>query len=123
MKKKIHLTNILLFISLPLLLCANNPMEILYLKNACNSCHGMYGEGMGASPRLQGVKESILFRRLKDLQKGKARTAFGTIMISFAKSLDENQTIEMAKYLSHLETKIDEDRYDEEYDPNDDGGS
>ena len=123
MKKKIHLTNILLFISLPLLLCANNPMEILYLKNACNSCHGMYGEGMGATPRLQGVKEEILLRRLKDLQQGKTRTAFGTIMISFAKSLDNNQTIEMAKYLSTLEIKIDEDRYDEEYDPNDDGGS
>jgi len=83
----------------------------------------MYGEGMGATPRLQGVKEEILLRRLKDLQQGKTRTAFGTIMISFAKSLDNNQTIEMAKYLSTLEIKIDEDRYDEEYDPNDDGGS
>ena len=108
---------------LTLSLYANNPMEILYLKNACNSCHGMYGEGMGATPRLQGVKESILLRRLKDLQEGKTRTAFGTIMISFAKSLDKNQTKAMAKYLSQLETKIDEDRYDEEYDPNDDGGS
>jgi len=109
--------------SLPIALCANNSMETFYLKNACNSCHGMYGEGMGATPRLQGVKESILLRRLKNLQQGKTRTAFGTIMISFAKSLDDNQTKEMAKYLSQLKTKIDEDRYDEEYDPNDDGGS
>lgn len=98
-------------------------MEQVYLKSACNSCHGMYGEGVGASPRLQGVKESILLRRLKALQQGKTRTAFGTIMISFARSLDDNQTIEMAKYLSQLEIKIDENRYDEEYDPNDDGGS
>jgi cytochrome c553 len=114
---------ILSILSITLLTFANNPMETLYLKNACNSCHGMYGEGMGATPRLQGVKEYILLRRLKDLQQGKTRTAFGTIMISFAKSLDANQTVEMAKYLSTLETKIDEDRYDEEYDPNDDGGS
>jgi len=113
----------ILYIFTIITLFASNPMETLYLKNACNSCHGMYGEGMGATPRLQGVKEYILLRRLKDLQQGKTRTAFGTIMISFAKSLDENQTIEMAKYLSTLETKIDEDRYDEEYDPNDDGGS
>jgi cytochrome c553 len=98
-------------------------MESLYLKNACNSCHGMYGEGMGANPRLQGVKEQTLLRRLKDLQKGKTRSAFGTVMISFAKSLDDNQTIEMAKYLSNLKTIIDEDRYDEEYDPAGDGGS
>ena len=102
---------------------ANPAMEQLYLKNACNSCHGMYGEGMGASPRLQGVKEHILLRRMKDLQKGKTRTAFGGVMISFAKALDENQTIEMAKYLSNLETKVDDDRYDIEYDPAGDGGS
>jgi len=98
-------------------------MEALYLKNACNSCHGMYGEGMGASPRLQGVREDILLRRLKDLQQGKTRSAFGTVMISFAKALDENQTKAMAKYLSNLKTKVNEDRYDIEYDPAGDGGS
>ena len=93
------------------------------MKNACNSCHGIYGEGMGASPRLQGVREETLLRRLKDLQAGKSRTAFGAIMISFAKALDENQTIQMAKYLSNLKTKVDDDRYDIEYDPAGDGGS
>ena len=93
------------------------------MKNACNSCHGIYGEGMGASPRLQGVREEILLRRLKDLQEGKTRTAFGAIMISFAKALDENQTIQMAKYLSNLKTKVNDERYDIEYDPAGDGGS
>jgi hypothetical protein len=47
----------------------------------------------------------------------------GSIMISFAKSLDENETREMAKYLSTLETKIDDNRYDIEYEPAGDGGS
>ena len=98
-------------------------MESLYLKNGCNSCHGMYGEGMGASPRLQGVREDVLLRRLKDLQKGKTRTAFGSVMISFAKTLDENQTIQMAKYLSNLKTTVNKDRYEIEYDPAGDGGS
>lgn len=83
----------------------------------------MYGEGMGASPRVQGIREKVLYRRLKDLQNGKTRSAFGTIMISFAKALDENQTKEMAKYLSNLETKVDENRYEIEYDPAGDGGS
>jgi len=106
-----------------LLYATNSDMEQLYLKNACNSCHGMYGEGMGASPRLQGVKEHILLRRLKDLQQGKARSANGGIMISFAKALDKNQTIEMAKYLSNLKTLIPDDRYDIEYEPAGDGGS
>ena len=83
----------------------------------------MYGEGMGASPRLQGKREAVLLRRLKDLQNGKTRSAFGTIMISFAKALDENQTIQMAKYLSNLKTKVNDDRYEIEYTPEGDGGS
>ena len=83
----------------------------------------MYGEGMGASPRLQGVREDILLRRLKDLQQGKPRSAFGSVMISFAKALDENQTIEKAKYLSNLKTNVDDERYDIEYEPAGDGGS
>lgn len=105
------------------ILFASQSMEQLYLKNACNSCHGMYGQGIGASPRLQGVREDVLLRRLKDLQQGKTRSANGTIMISFAKALDENQTKQMARYLSTLKTTISDDRYDEAYDPNGDGGS
>lgn len=112
-----------IFTALSLFSFANSEMEALYLKNACNSCHGMYGEGMGGSPRLQGIREDILLRRLKDLQQGKPRSAFGTVMISFAKALDENQTKEMAKYLSNLKTNTDDERYDIEYDPAGDGGS
>ena len=105
------------------MLSASNNMESVYLKNACNSCHGIYGEGMGASPRLQGQREDVLLRRLKDLQQGKTRTAFGSIMISFAKSLNKDQTIAMAKYLSKLKTIINKDRYDIEFDTAGDGGS
>ena len=112
-----------IFTALSLFSFANSEMEALYLKNACNSCHGMYGEGMGGSPRLQGIREDILLRRLKNLQQGKPRSAFGTVMISFAKALDENQTKEMAKYLSNLKTNTDDERYDIEYDPAGDGGS
>ena len=123
MTKETHLKKLILFSSLTMGIYANNPMEQIYLKNACNSCHGMYGEGIGASPRLQGVREEILLRRLKDLQEGKTRSAFGSIMISFAKALDEKQTIQMAKYLSTLKTVVADDRYEIEYEPSGDGGS
>ncbi len=84
----------------------------------------MYGEGMGASPRLQGVPEHVLLRRLEDLKNGKSpRSAFGSVMISFAKALDENETKEMAKYLSNLKTKVEDGRYEIEYEPAGDGGS
>ncbi|CAA6801852.1 MAG: Cytochrome c, class I [uncultured Sulfurovum sp.] len=104
-------------------LYSNSSMQQLYLKNACNACHGMYGEGIGASPRLQGVRKEILLRRLVDLQKGKTRSAFGSIMISFAKALDENQTIAMAQYLSELQPPENVERYEIEYEPSGDGGS
>ena len=116
--KKLFIFTALLYFS-----HANSEMEALYLQNGCNGCHGMYGEGMGASPRLQGVREEVLLRRLKDLQKGKTRSAFGTIMVSFAKALDENQTKAMAKYLSNLKTKVDDERYEIEYNRAGDGGS
>ncbi|RUM72188.1 MAG: cytochrome C [Sulfurovum sp.] len=113
----------LLIILLSLLGDANTSMEVLYLKNACHSCHGVYGEGMGNAPKLQGVNEKVLLQRLKNLQQGKTRFRSGEIMISFAKALDANQTIQMSKYLSTLKTKIDTNRYDTEYDPSGDGGS
>jgi len=83
----------------------------------------MYGEGTGASTRLQDQREEVLLKRLKNLQAGITRTSNGGVMISFAKALDASQTIQMAKYLSNLKTVVADDRYDEEYDPNDDGGS
>ena len=115
-------TLLLLFLFL-FTLNANNDMELLYLKNACSSCHGIYGEGMGASPRLQGKRAEVLLRRLKDLQKGKTRSAFGTVMISFAKTLDKNQTIQMAKYLSTMKRIIPKDTYEMYNDDNTGDGS
>jgi len=102
---------------------SDNNMEQIYLKNGCGSCHGIYGEGMGATPRLQGKREEVLRKRLKDLKNGKTRTAFGTIMISFARSLSDEEIAQMAKYLSTLKTVVPEERYDPEYDPAGDGGS
>ena len=89
-------------------------MRQLYLKNGCNACHGMYAEGIGAAPKLAGVREEVLMERLRNLQNGKTRSAFGTIMISFAKALDENQTKAMAKYLSGLKKHEPEERYEED---------
>lgn len=114
----------LVFIALTLFSYADSSsMETVYLTNGCNSCHGMYGEGIGTSPRLQGLREEVILRRLRDLQNGKTRTASGAIMVSFAKALDENQTVQMAKYLANLKTKVNEDRYDAEYSSEGDGGS
>ena len=91
--------------------------EYFYLTHGCQSCHGMYGEGVSA-PRLQGVKEKVLYERLKNLQAGKTRTSMGSVMISFAQSMDENMTRTMAKYLSTLKTPENIEYYEE--DPSED---
>jgi len=108
---------------LPLFLYGIPPAETLYFKHACNSCHGIYGETSGAVPKLQGQKEALLLQRLKNLQQGKTRTSNGSIMISFAQSLNALETKQMANYLANLKTTVDEERYDIEYDPSGDGGS
>jgi cytochrome c553 len=97
--------------------------ERLYIENSCNSCHGNYGEGIGSAPRLIGQREEVLIKRLEALKKGKTRSPFGGIMVSFAKSLDRNETINVAKYLSKLKKSQNIERYDNEYDPSDDGSS
>ena len=103
---------------LPLILLADSnttTAERLYIENSCNSCHGNYAEGMGSAPRLIGRREEVLLKRLKALQKGKTRSPFGGIMISFAKSLDDNQTKMMAKYLSHLKKVKPKEVYEDDY--------
>jgi len=114
----------IIFIGLLASLLANaETADNLYLKNACNSCHGMYGEGIGASPRLQGQSEAVLLRRLKNLKQGKTRTAFGNIMISFAKNLSDEEIVNMAKYLSTLKRVEGKEIYELEYEDNTGDGS
>ncbi|KYJ87329.1 c-type cytochrome [Sulfurovum riftiae] len=114
---------ILLIITSLITIHANEAMETVYLKNGCHGCHGLYGEGIGASPRLQGQKEDVLLRRLKDLQKGKTRTAFGNVMVSFAKSLSDDEVVKMAKYLSTLKRVEGKEVYELEYYDNTGDGS
>ena len=96
--------------------------ETIYLTNGCPNCHGFYGQGTSSGPRLQNKKEALLLRRLKDLQRGITRTAEGTVMLSFARSLDANQTRAMAHYLSTIQTSY-ENRDEYDYDADDFGDS
>jgi len=100
----------------------NIDAQTLYIQYSCPSCHGFYGQGTNIGPRLQNKREDVLLRRLKNLQKGITRKPNGTVMISFAKSLDENQTKAMAHYLSIMKTSYkNRELYD--YDGDDFGDS
>ena len=114
---------LLVLICTSLSVISNDSMKLFYISNGCSSCHGMYGEGIGASPRVQGVRAEKLLRYLKNLQAGKPRTAFGMVMVSFAQSMDENQTIQMATYLSNLKTVKSTEKYELEFDQAGDGSS
>jgi cytochrome c553 len=114
---------LVMFFSTVALLTADK-MEALYLKNGCSSCHGLYAEGIGATPRLQGKPVSLLKERLKNLKEGKTRSAFGTIMISFAQALSDEQIEQMASWLSQLKKVEPDERYElEYYDNTGDGAS
>lgn len=118
--KKIILSTLFL----TLFLQAGKPIdaETLYLSNGCPSCHGFYGQGTNAGPRLQDQKEEVLLKRLQALQQGITRNVNGAIMISFAKSLDKNQTKAMAHYLSIIRTSYQNRDYID-YGEHADGGS
>jgi len=96
--------------------------EKLYLSNGCPSCHGFFGQGTGSGPRLQNKKEKLLLKRLQNLQKGITRTSNGSVMISFAQSLDANQTKAMAYYLSIITTSNANQEYID-YEDHANGGS
>lgn len=96
--------------------------DILYIQYSCPSCHGFYAQGTNIGPRLQDQKEEALLRRLQNLQKGITRKPNGSVMISFAQSLDENQTKAMAKYLSTIKTSY-ENRELYDYEGDDFGDS
>lgn len=113
--------NVLALLFLPFILYATDA-ETLYITNGCPNCHGFYGQGTNIGPRLQSKKEAYLLKRLRDLQQGITRDPNNTIMISFAKSLDENQTKAMAHYLSIIKTSY-ENREEYDYDGDDFGDS
>ena len=99
-----------------------SPAEKIYLSNGCPSCHGFFGQGTSSGPRLQNKKEALLLKRLQNLQKGIIRKPNGTMMISFAQSLDANQTKEMAHYLSIMTTSTANQEYID-YEEHANGGS
>jgi len=98
-------------------------MSILYMQNACSSCHGIYGEGVGTTPKLQGLKKAYLIKRFKQLQEGITKTPNGAIMVSFAKALSNEQIEQMSEYLSTLKTTKPKERYELHYDGNAGDGS
>jgi len=116
--------NIIFIIAILVSIVAEDKIDAqtLYIQYSCPSCHAFYGQGTNIGPRLQNQREEVLLRRLKNLQKGIIRKPNGTIMISFAKSLDENQTKVMAHYLSIIKTSY-ENRELYDYDGDDFGDS
>lgn len=97
----------------------------LYLNNGCSSCHGLYGEGIGSAPRLQGKPAALLKERLTRLKAGKTRTPDGTVMVSFAKNLTDTQIELLSRWLSTLKKEEETQHYelDNFFDNTGDGSS
>jgi cytochrome c553 len=120
-----HIKNLLFHFLLIGATASAQTAESIYFKNGCNGCHGNYAEGMGTAPRLQGKKKDYIYKRLKAIREGKSRTPAGAVMISFAKTLDENQSRAMAHWLSQLKKEEPLERYepDDFFDNTGDGSS
>jgi len=71
--------------------------------HACQGCHGAHGEGMAAkgNPRLAAQASGYLARQLDDFASG-SRTS--PVMTPLAKSLTEQQRVDVAAYFASLAT-------------------
>lgn len=72
----------------------------LYFDKACANCHGTEAEGNSYYPKLANKKQSILMKKLKDFQRGKASSQKAEIMFGFARELNEKELQYITKFLS-----------------------
>ena len=68
----------------------------------CGGCHGANGEGNGPNPPLAGIAPDRFVQAIKDYKSGKRPSA---AMKSFAVSLDDKGTENLAAYYASLKKK------------------
>jgi len=68
----------------------------------CAKCHGQQGEGVKKSPALAGLESAVFVERL-NLYKSGAREH--KMMAKFAKSLNDEEVVELARYYESLAAK------------------
>ncbi len=67
--------------------------------NRCAKCHGKLGEGIKRNPALAGLKSTVFIERMKMYLSGARENK---IMAKFAKSLSDEETVELAIYYESL---------------------
>jgi cytochrome c553 len=70
---------------------------------ACTVCHGADLNGLAIVPGLRGRSPSYIARQLADMKEGKRRGAWTPLMAPVVASLDADDILNLAAYLTSLE--------------------
>lgn len=72
--------------------------KIRYAKN-CGNCHGPAGMGLASYPKISGKEIPYIIDRLKTYRSGKKIGSNSALMIMMAKSLTDEEIVNLAEYL------------------------
>jgi len=76
---------------------AGNPERGGDLSSDCISCHGMDGKGSFESPRIAGLDEAYIYKRLKGFRSGQVKSMDG-IMHLYTEELKDRDLADLAAY-------------------------
>jgi cytochrome c553 len=67
------------------------------LSNDCIECHGMDGKGNFESPKIAGLKESYILKRLRGFNSGKTKSV-DDMMHTYTEDLNDQDLQDLAAY-------------------------
>ena len=67
------------------------------LTSDCIECHGMDGKGNFETPKIAGLKESYILKRLRGFQSGKTKSMDG-MMHTYTEDLNDQGLQDLAAY-------------------------
>jgi cytochrome c553 len=105
---------------------AKSPYEMgqdLYIKKGCYSCHGNKLEGLHQYPHLANRAKGYMSYKLKYFRAKKADTQQQEMMITFAVGLSDEDIDNLTIYMNEYVEDVNEQRYDDSFRTEGDGGS
>ncbi len=81
---------------------AGTPISPPAIASTCAACHGPLGEGVKKNPVLAGLKSAVFIERMNLYKSG---AGDDKIMATFARSLSDEDLVELARYYESLGAK------------------
>ena len=78
---------------------AEPPAELVAVISKCSRCHGKQGQGRKKNPALAGMESAVFIEKMNEFKSGSSESKK---MAKYAKSLSDEDIIELARYYGAL---------------------